>query len=308
MSTVRYFRWDDPGAPTLTGEVGSLTNLLRKCLVGVSGVAYGAKASAGWQEKFIGAATNIAVFSNNAEDGGSGCHVRVADSAAGGGGARDCAINIYAGMTDVNTGVLGSAAVYFRKSGTLSSAARPWFVVADGRTVWMQVWNNGDDVGYLYNTSVLGFGDVESFYNAANTNRYFIIGRLTDNSSYAETTAFRSAGSASNSFQVANPAGSGMEFGSFSPKYGSGFLGFGNASTPALLNGNVVFSRDNVVYSGTNPVGTMRGVFLPLTSVSSLTPGSPVGDSDLIILGGSSYAGGTPNNEFRVGIDTHGPW
>lgn len=53
-STVRYYRYDDAGAPTITGQVGSLTTLLRTVLVGTAGIAYGSKPSAGWTEQFAG--------------------------------------------------------------------------------------------------------------------------------------------------------------------------------------------------------------------------------------------------------------
>lgn len=309
MSTVRYFRWDDPGAPSLTGEVGSLTNLLRKCLVGTAGVAYGSKASAGWSEEFVGAATNTAVFKNNETERGSGCCVRVQDDGSGTAGAREAVLNIYAAMTDINTGSLGSVSTYFRKSATLNSVARPWLVVSDGRTAWVHSWLIGDSSSYSYDNSTSGFGDTSSFLPDENTNRYFIAGRKIENSALGGSQEAFGRSANSSALQVARESGAGMTNGTYliNP-FTVTYQAYGSQLFPEITSGDLVLARGNVIYASGIPVGMIRGLLLPLTKATTLQSGDLVGTSGVVVVAGNAYAEASANYEFRAGIDTVGPW
>src|SRR5690606_21289348 len=103
---TRYFRWDDASAPTLSGTAGSLLELLRACLVGTDGVAYGSgeneKLAAGWTEEFTG--TNVAVFRNSLAAGGTGDYFRIDDNGIAVGGAREAMLTAYNTMSDIDTG------------------------------------------------------------------------------------------------------------------------------------------------------------------------------------------------------------
>ncbi|MGE3907973.1 MAG: hypothetical protein AB7K36_01385, partial [Chloroflexota bacterium] len=59
MTTTRIYRSTDSGAPVLTGQAGSLLNLLDKCLVD----GYGSKAAAGWSRPYTG--TNKTAYRNS---------------------------------------------------------------------------------------------------------------------------------------------------------------------------------------------------------------------------------------------------
>lgn len=310
MSTVRYYRHDDPGAPQLTGQVGSLTNVLRKCLVGTAGVAYGSKPSAGWTEQFVGAAANIAAFKNNEAEGGCGCLVRVLDDGSGAGGARESTINIYAAMTDINTGALGSVGTYFRKSATLDSIARPWFVVADGRTAWVQSYLIGDPSQYSMDCSLSGFGDLLSVLSAGNSNRYFIIGRRTANSTSGGNIDAFACGpiSPTSSFQAAAPAGSGMNPARWSlTKESAGFNGWGTRNFPKSTSSLAPLAKGCLVSSGGAILGSLRGVLLPAADLEFAAPGSLLEPSSIVVASGNADNGGADWG-FRIGLETVGPW
>lgn len=135
MATPKTYLSTDSGAPTLNGTAGSLIDVLHACLVGSSGIAYAGKPAAGWSEPFTITSTK-AVFRNSIASGGSGCYVRVLDDGSTTGPPAGAAnieayLRTYASMTDMDTGTDACNQVLVRKSGTASSAARAWAVVAD---------------------------------------------------------------------------------------------------------------------------------------------------------------------------------
>lgn len=159
MTTTRYFRWDDPGAPAVTGQVGSGIAWLKACLVGDgSGVAYGTggdtKMAAGWSLEFEDVGNHVAVFRNSVAAGGSGCYLRVDDNGTGVGGAREMLVRLYGAMTDVNTGTdetptaaqLASSIVW-RKSISLDGTSRQWVLVADELTCIPAIWAGHEFLG-----------------------------------------------------------------------------------------------------------------------------------------------------------------
>lgn len=316
MSTVRYYRWDDPGAPSLTGEVGSLTNLLRKCLVGTSGTAYGSKPSAGWSEAFTGAAANIAVFRNSITDGASGCYVRVNDNAPGDGGAREAQLTVYASMTDINTGTQATSAPWFRKSGTADAAARKWQVVADGKTAWIHSFEISAAMsGNGYDTSLAGIGDY-ACVDAANSFRYFCMGRVTAASNIGgDIMALGGASPSSNSAAFTAQALDGVA-GLKQPSILRPMIiadgGVGGSDYPAPphpITGDTYFLSHPPIHDGSMLLGRLRGIRLPYHNIMSTADGAEF----------SGYTGQrvaktrisvTSNANHNVGIllDTVGPW
>lgn len=70
---VTVFRWDDAGAPSITGRKPSdIINILKKCLV----EGYGEKAPLGWSVAFEDLVTIQIAFQNDISQGGSGSLVR----------------------------------------------------------------------------------------------------------------------------------------------------------------------------------------------------------------------------------------
>lgn len=316
MSTVRYFRHDDVGAPTLTGEVGSLTNLLRKCLVGTAGVAYGSKASAGWTEQFVGAEANIAVFKNVEGEGGSGCCVLVNDNAPGAGGAREAQIVVYASMTDINTGTLGTSAPWFRKSGTADAAARKWQVVADGRTAWLHSYEISAALsGDGFDTSLAGIGDY-ACVDAANSFRYFCMGRATvDSNLGGDIVALGGASPSSNSaaFSVQSLDGiSGLKQPSILRPMiiaDGGVGGIDYPTPPHPITGDTYFLGHPPIRDAGLLLGRLRGIRLPYHNIMATADGAEFSGYTGQRVAKTRVSTST-NSNYHVGVllDTVGPW
>lgn len=316
MSTVRYFRWDDPGAPTLTGEVGSLTNLLRKCLVGTAGVAYGSKPAAGWSEAFAGTATNIAVFRNNSADGGSGCYVRVNDNASGAGGAREAQIAVYGSMTDINSGTMGTSALWFRKSGTADATARKWQVVADGRTAWLHSYEISAALsGNGFDTSLAGIGDY-ACVDAANAFRYFCMGRATVNSNFGgDIVALGGSSPSSNSaaFSVQSLDGiSGLKQPSILRPMIIADGGVGGTEYPAPphpITGDTYFLSHPPIRDGGMLLGRLRGIRLPYHNIMSTADGAEFsGYTGQRVAKTRITTNSNANHSVGILLDAVGPW
>ena len=310
MSTVRYFRHDDAGAPTLSGTVGSLTALLRACLVGSGGVAYGAKASAGWTEMFIGAASNIAVFRNNSADGGSGCCALINDNAVGG-SAMIAQSTVYATMSDISTGVNATSSAWVRKSASADGTARKWLVAADGLTAWVYVWENGlgGAGAFARSCALLGFGD---YYPIAGGMHHFNAGCRT----YAENNG--------DYIEAWIPGNTGSGFSVYSPDGVSGTVNpalchlspagnsVGGGAYPAgadEVSGNKLFYKWPYIRTGGRMLGRLRGIIFPghreyagtIAGLSADVPGAV-----RIVHRGNQ--GGISNDVAGVLLDTVGPW
>lgn len=179
--TWRVYRFDDASAPALTGQAGSVINILDACLVN----GYGSRTAAGWTKAFSG--TNLAAYLQGA--GSAGFYARVDDT-----GATDARVIGYETMSDINTGTnlfpttaQISGGVFARKSSSADAIRRPWLVVADAKRFYL--W-----LGFLTTTtggfavtisqagSVLAFGDFISRM-ASDPFRCFIIGNPTANTS-----------------------------------------------------------------------------------------------------------------------------
>lgn len=95
MPVIKY-SWSDAGAPQMSatvGVLGSLNNILKKCLV----EGYGSKPGAGWTVAFEDIPTNKLVLRNT---GGSGMYYRFDDNVD----YRYASCIAYHAMTDMNTG------------------------------------------------------------------------------------------------------------------------------------------------------------------------------------------------------------
>lgn len=126
---IEIYRSTDTDAPVLTGEVGSLINVLDACLVN----GYGSKAALGWTKPYSD--TNKAVYRMNV---GTGFYMRVVDE----GTIRDARlahIRGYESMSSVDAGVgdfPGSAVspygMQVMKSNAFDATSREWWLASDG--------------------------------------------------------------------------------------------------------------------------------------------------------------------------------
>lgn len=137
------------------------------------------KASSGWTKPYT--ATGKAVFRMG---GGNQFYLDVDDSGPGAGLGKEVRVRGYETMTAVATGTnafptaaQAATALFLRKSASLDSANRVWFLIADNRTFHLYV-ATGDSAGVY-----LGgyFGDIYSVL-AGDAYRTVLIGRITENS------------------------------------------------------------------------------------------------------------------------------
>ena len=151
--TVRVYSSADAGAPTLTGQAGSLTNLLDKVLV----EGYGTTVPAGWAVAFT--ATDKRAYRAAA---GVRAYLRVDDAAAS--GAQYANVRGYATMSDVDTGTepfpteAQNSTWVATKSSAASTASRGWTAFADDRFIWLFANVNGS----TWTKLTLAFGDIVS--------------------------------------------------------------------------------------------------------------------------------------------------
>ena len=97
---VTVYRWDDPGAPQLTGRTpAEIIDVLTKCLVD----GYGAKSPLGWTRPFYNAATHAAAFRNSVAAGGSGGYVKISSSSGGNGAGQIMIAQTCVSMSDIDT-------------------------------------------------------------------------------------------------------------------------------------------------------------------------------------------------------------
>jgi hypothetical protein len=184
MTTVTVYRQSDTSAPTLTGQVGSLTTLLNACLV----TGYGSQPAAGWTSVYSG--TNTRQFKNSAVDG-TGTSVWVDDNGGGPGGAQEAFATGFITMTAAATGtgqfptssqqamgVSVNGAINIRKSATANATARNWTLIADD-TCFYLFTESGDQTSPLAAFPYM-FGDIFS-YKTSDPYRCMTMGRNSQN-------------------------------------------------------------------------------------------------------------------------------
>lgn len=132
------FRSTDPGAPILTGQAGSFAALLDAVLVSGYGVGGEFKAPLGWVRAFTDGSKRA--YRNSISDGGTGMYWRVDDS-----NAQYALCSAFHSMTTIDAGVdgFGGTLNAWGKSTTANTTARAWYVVGNGRTVYLFI-NNGN--------------------------------------------------------------------------------------------------------------------------------------------------------------------
>lgn len=151
--TVRVYRWDDAGAPELSGTAGALIALLDACLIS----GYGAKAASGWSKAYSG--TNTAAY--RAPVGDTRHYLRVDDT-----GTVSAPILGYEAMISVDSGtnkfpidIQNATYVRILKSSVASTTARPWVLVATGRIFYLWVAYDGTTTNSIMHC----FGEITSY-------------------------------------------------------------------------------------------------------------------------------------------------
>lgn len=322
MTTTREYRSTDSGAPTLTGQAGSLIALLHSCLVGTVGVAYGSKAAAGWTEPFTNTSTK-GVWKNSIAAGGLGCYVRVLDdgSTTGpptGAANQDAYLRTYRTMSDLDTGTDATTQELVRKSSASSSATRAWVLIADERTFYLLI---GATAGTFSTPStqdsVYFAGDIES-YIPSDIYAYGSSGRSVNTTNAAggilvATTGFSGAAGANTTLGRTYTFASGAIAASLMYPWVTSIAGTSAPfANPSAGNSKQFWLPALIVESGIIR-GRLRGAYVCLNALTGLTNGSvltsladfPTG-AEIVVCGGGSVASSA--NLGALGVDRGLSW
>lgn len=159
----RVYKSDDPGAPVLTGQAGSLLALLDAVLVNGYGVGESAKSGLGWTRPYKSGAVNC--YRNDPVDG-SGGYLRIDDSGIGTGASpRHAWVRGYSAMSNLDSGVnpfptvaQAATGVLIPKSGDLNATPKAWVVVGNARAFYLLVQPHLSNTGRV----PMFFGDLDS--------------------------------------------------------------------------------------------------------------------------------------------------
>lgn|SRR5574337_448105 len=187
MAVPTEYRSTDSSAPVITGQNGTLVNALNKILVD----GYGSKSAAGWSKYTSG--TDYASYRQGA---GLQMYFAVVDT-----DARLSRVTGYEAMTDATSGTNPfptseqvSGGLYFRKSTTADSTARPWICFATNKTIYIWIWGGQAAPSNLTGLSTssgdpshFGFGQTYSSRTVSDAYNAFIMA-ATDTSA-TDTTS-----------------------------------------------------------------------------------------------------------------------
>jgi hypothetical protein len=173
-------------APTLTGQVGSLTAVLDAVLVnGFSGFT-----ALGWTIGYT--TTNKRAYLQNltGANNASGMYLYVDDTGPGAGGAKEaraCGFETMSAITPTGTGQfptsgqssVGIGTLVIRKSATADATARYWTIIGNGQTIYLLIETGDQAVPVAAFPFV--FGDFFS-YKTSDSYAVAIVGRTVENS------------------------------------------------------------------------------------------------------------------------------
>lgn len=326
---VKIFKHSDSGAPTLTGEVGSLVNLLKKCLVD----GYGSKTPLGWGSFFNGAYTKGA-FQNIAADGATGMWLFVDDTGVTPAGAKSSKWLGYETITGLDgsgepTGpgiafptIASGSYVMAQKSSTADATARRWKLIGDSKRFWLlRAWSAaGLDV---YDISF--FGDFLPMSNV-DTHRCAIIGQSSE---YVSGTPSHPAGySAAQNLSSAltalqgghwvarhyNQANGAQQFGKGGDLVGS--IGYAGYTYPNPVDGSMIVCPISIL-ENSGLRGFLPGVYQPVHArptdhgVELSNIAGMEGRTLLMVAISAINSVANPitdNATGRLAVDITGPW
>ncbi len=181
IGTVSQFAGATPSG--LNGQKRILTTTTNSVTFDATGIADGTAtgtithkvAAAGWQELFAGTLTNVLCVKPTVPEA-TGCVLRIDDT-----GTTNARVRAFEAMTDASTGTGPtpldsqlSGGLYWPKSGTANSTARPWYMVADERGFYLAVSPQGTD-----RYTLLYAGDIASL-KSGDAYGYLLTGNMSD--------------------------------------------------------------------------------------------------------------------------------
>lgn len=320
-TTTRHYRSTDSGAPVLNGTLGSLITLLKACLVGTAGIAYGSKPAAGWTKPYENAGAYKVAFRNSTALGGTGCYVRILDDGTGTSGTAATAhMNAYSSMSDVDTGtdatpapVAGWPGARIEKSNVANSTAVEWELVADELTFYLVTQATGKQTSVVY-----GAGDFASNV-VPDSYRVFVAGGRASTTAASRGSALTEPGlpaDASGSVAVMrDPTGSpgAASAGAYAYTTGSAIGGSAAPLSYSANYGNETQVVPILLSSSTGIRGVLRGLYAPLQKTHGLTlpqiiSGTEAGSSMLLARSMTSYNTATTSFWGAVAIEAANSW
>ena len=152
VGTIAQFAGATPAG--LNGQKRVLSIATNSVTFDATGIADGAAtgtithkvAAAGWQELFAGTLTNVLCVKPTVPEA-TGCVLRIDDT-----GTTNARVRAFEAMTDASTGTGPtpldsqlSGGLFWPKSGTANTTARPWYMVADERGFYLAISPQGTD-------------------------------------------------------------------------------------------------------------------------------------------------------------------
>lgn len=288
MTTTRIYRSTDTDAPVLTGQVGSLLNLLDKCLVD----GYTGKTAAGWTRPYTG--TNKTVYRNSVAAGGTGMYLRVLDDASATGAERNAICRIYSAMSDVDTGndetpsvAQATYGTVWRKSNTIDSTARAWVLIADERTMYLSIDTGTSSIG----DGFYGAGDFASEV-AGDAYAAMVFGRTTPSAGGSNGESVSTGPLQRSQWFLTPGAGNANLWTLRGYAGGAGAVRHGLAVLASSDVGSVIGSSGSQSMAASSPGGgqvywlpglmaaegtlrgTMRGLYVPINSLAGVAAGT----------------------------------
>lgn len=305
--TVTTLQSTDSDAPTLTGEEGSAIAFFDATLLPL-----------GWTKEFTG--TNVAAYRNSVSDGGSGCYVRIDDNSPDSNGERAFSIQVFSEMTDVDTGSNATGEVFFRKSSTLDATARPWYMLADGLTFYLNGTDRGDTATRYRASSLCGAGDYKQDQGSGGLN-YFCFGNegggTASHAEWGVITPRFSNGVALAFYARSSYNASGSSLAMPRPLGGASAFFEGNLSADlSPVTTDQFFNPAQILIEPNILPGAMRGAYLAAQRMETGEPATPVAiaGADLVLLvtnatgNDSSDTDDVADGACGFAIDTAGPW
>ena len=178
---INYYRWDDPSAPSLSGESGKLIDLLDACLIN----GYGSKTGAGWTKVYYDAPNHTAVYRHSTDD----CFIRIDDNQTDHGLNQAVAnVRCYKTMSDVDNGTvktpsdsqISTVYSFIRKSNSANTTTEPWILVENNGLIYFNTNYNSNT-----NSAIHTIGKVR-YFNPSDTYPYGLGACYTGHTTYRE--------------------------------------------------------------------------------------------------------------------------
>lgn len=317
---TRLYLSSDTGAPALGNTVGALNNVMKTCLVGSGGIAYGSVPAAGWTNEYEDAGAYKLVLRNSPAEG-TGYFLRLLDDGTGTSATAAMAhVQGYSSMSDIDTGndatppaVAGWPGARIEKG---SGSNLPWALIADERTAILctnYTATNGTAVVYYfgdYISYIPGFG--YAWITAAGGASV----AATDRSSYLCTASGQNAASGNinlmrgysgdpgnSKLALVSPHGAASSPGTNQPP---------NVSVSSVL-GNSVITHPILIASNIGPIGELRGLRYPSQNMNGINAGTvlagtKVGSSLMALRCAVSYNSSFAQFSGGLFVETSLPW